>query len=78
MFCITKDCELHSTIFRFVFEKTKAENGDDALDDISDINTDFERGIFEPLPIELNSQKRLHLKRVKPAKRNLCSGHHRY
>lgn len=74
--CSAKDSELHSSIFRFVFEKTKHENGENALDDIEDINTDFERGIFDPLAKELNSQKQLHLKKVKPAKTNLCSGHY--
>lgn len=67
---------LHKTVFRLVFTKTKKENGNHSLNQITDINTDFEQEIFKSLASELNAQKQLQKKSVKHARTNLCSGHY--
>ena len=73
--CFGKDEDTHREVFKMVFEKTKKEQGYDALGSIVELDTDFERQIYVPLAEELNSQK-MQLKSVKPARTNLCSGHY--
>ena len=73
--CFSKDAATHREAYKHIFNKTKQENGEDALDSIMNLDTDFEQAIYVPLAEELNAQKRK-LKSVKPAKTNLCSGHY--